>query len=64
MIGKKAKVKHYPANPADMSASWADTSKARRLLGWSPEYSLDKGIRETVAWYRQEYDWASQVDIE
>ena len=64
VIGKKAKVNHYPANPADMSASWADTSKARRLLGWSPEYSLDKGIQETVAWYRQEYDWASQVDIE
>ena len=64
IIGKKAKVKYYPANMADMSASWADTTKARQLLGWSPKYSLDQGIRELAAWYRQEYDWASQVDIE
>lgn len=64
IIGKKANVEHFPANPADMSASWADTTKARDLLGWSPEYSLDKGIQELVAWYRENYDWASQVSIE
>lgn len=64
IIGKKAKIKHFPANPADMSASWADTNKARELLGWSPEYSLDKGIQNLVAWYRDNYDWASQVNIE
>lgn len=64
IIGKKAMTKYYPANPADMSASWADTSKARELLGWSPQLSLDKGIQELVAWYRENYDWASQVNIE
>lgn len=64
VIGKQANLKYYPANPADMSASWADTRKARQLLNWSPEYSLDKGIAELVAWYQEEYDWASQVDTE
>jgi nucleoside-diphosphate-sugar epimerase len=63
-IGKPAHIKHYPAHPADMSASWADTSKARDLLGWQPQVGLDEGIRQVIDWYKQEYDWASQVDTE
>ena len=64
VTGKKANVKHYPQNPADMSASWADTSKAKELLGWEPAFTLDEGIREVSEWYQQEYDWASQVNTE
>ncbi len=30
-----------------------DNSKARRLLGWSPRFSLDAGLQETIAWYRE-----------
>ena len=26
--------------------------KAREVLGWSAEYDLDEGLRETIAWYR------------
>jgi nucleoside-diphosphate-sugar epimerase len=29
-----------------------DISKAKRLLGWQPETSLEQGLRETIAWYR------------
>lgn len=64
IIGKKANVKHYPENPADMSASWADIRKAKKLLGWTPKVSLDEGIQQVFDWYRQEHDWASQVDTE
>lgn len=63
-IGKKARTKNFPAHPADMSASWADISKARRLLGWEPQVDLESGIREVINWYQQEHDWASQVDTE
>jgi NAD dependent epimerase/dehydratase len=36
--------------------------KIRRLTGWQPEYTLQKGIRETIAWFRDEgnlrrYKW-------
>lgn len=64
IIGKNAEVHHYPAHPADMSASWADVSKAGRLLGWKPQISLDQGIKNIVEWYQQEHSWASQVDTE
>ena len=63
-IGKPAKVRNYPSHPADMPASWADTSKARNLLSWEPYVGLDEGIQHLVDWYRQEHAWASQVDIE
>ena len=63
-IGKKAHVIYEPAHPADMSASWADVSKAKKLLGWSPKFTLDSGIAEVVRWYQQENSWASQVNIE
>lgn len=33
-------------------ALYADTSRARTLLGWSPQVSLDDGIARTVGWYR------------
>lgn len=29
------------------------SEKARRVLGWSPRYSLQDGMKETVEWYRQ-----------
>lgn len=31
----------------------ADTSKARTLLGFEAEYSLEHGLRETLDWYRR-----------
>jgi UDP-glucuronate 4-epimerase len=61
LIGKKAQVEHLPLHPADMLANWADVEKARRLLGWEPQVSLQEGIRSLVAWYQKEREWASQI---
>ena len=35
-----------------ISYQWLDSSKARRNLGWLPEYEFDKGIKDTVRWYK------------
>ena len=29
-----------------------DIGKARRLLGWEPEVSVDEGLRRTIEWFR------------
>ena len=40
----------------DLRASTADIARIRRDLGWSPEFSLEQGLRETLAWYRAKVD--------
>ena len=36
------------------SCLYCDISKAKNELGYTPEYSLEEGIRETIEWYRKE----------
>ena len=36
----------------DVRDSQADTTAARRDLGHDPQYSLEDGLRRTLAWYR------------
>lgn len=64
IIGKKAVLEYQPAQKADMSASWADTSKARQLLGWQPRVALEEGLPNVVNWYLQNRSWASLVDTQ
>ena len=61
LTGKAATVEHFPAHPADMSTNWADTGKARSLLGWEPTVNLAEGVAQLVSWYNQERSWASQI---
>jgi dihydroflavonol-4-reductase len=36
------------------AAFWtADASKAQRVLGFQPQYDLEKGLAETLSWYQQ-----------
>jgi CDP-glucose 4,6-dehydratase len=38
---------------AEIPSQYLDSSKAARALGWSPRYSLESGLVETIAWYRE-----------
>ena len=37
---------------AEIPHQYLSAAKARRLLGWSPTYDIDRGLRETIEWYR------------
>jgi UDP-glucuronate 4-epimerase len=41
-----------PSQPGDVSITWADISKAQRLLGYDPRTKLAEGLEKFVAWYR------------
>lgn len=43
--------KFIAKRPGDVSHTWADTSKARRLLGYRPSVSFVEGLARTVAWF-------------
>ena len=42
-----------PDRAGDIKHSNADVSKARRMLGYEPGWSFEKGIREAIVWYRE-----------
>lgn len=52
VIGTKAKVKSRPSNKASVEMTYADISKAKKLLNWEPKVSLEEGIAKLVAWFR------------
>ena len=41
-------VLHSPIRNGDVMRNFSDTSKARRLLGWSPKVSLEEGLKRTL----------------
>jgi CDP-glucose 4,6-dehydratase len=41
------------AAPNEIPAQYMDSSKAHRVLGWQPQFSLEEGLRETFDWYRE-----------
>lgn len=48
--------KRVRPSASEVTRLWADNSKAKDLLGWTPEYSglvgFQKGLRETVEWFK------------
>jgi UDP-glucuronate 4-epimerase len=44
-----------PLPPTEAPITYADVSKARRLLGYDPKVSLREGLEQFVAWYRSYY---------
>jgi UDP-glucuronate 4-epimerase len=44
-----------------MKETWADISKAKRLLGWAPQVSSKDGFRRAVEWHVQNREWLKAV---
>jgi UDP-glucose 4-epimerase len=44
-------VRKTAARRGEVRRNYADTSKARRMLGWKAEVGLDEGLRRTVDWF-------------
>ena len=43
---------------AEIREQWLSFDKATQTLGWTPAYTMDQGLRETLDWYRRWFgDW-------
>lgn len=53
LCGKKGKINpvHVTPRPGEVKRLVADYSKAKRLLGWEPKYTLDDGLKSFINWY-------------
>lgn len=52
-LGIEPKIKQLPMQPGDVDRTYADISKAKRLIGYEPETSFDDGINKFVNWYKE-----------
>ena len=63
LLGKKAMIDHKPFHVADLMETWADISKAKNLLGWEPQVSLDEGLEKSVQWYMVNRHWLKEAQV-
>jgi UDP-glucuronate 4-epimerase len=51
-LGREARIDRQPPQPGDVPQTYADVTKARRLLGYDPQTPIEEGIRRFVEWFR------------
>lgn len=61
-LGKKAKIDYFEEQKTDMKVTWADISKADKILDWKPEFGFDEGLKLTVQWYLDNKNWLKNID--
>ncbi|MFL6211394.1 MAG: GDP-mannose 4,6-dehydratase [Pyrinomonadaceae bacterium] len=52
-LGRKAVINRQPMQPGDVPQTFADITKARRLLGYDPQTNIEAGIKRFVAWFNE-----------
>lgn len=52
-LGIEPKIEQLPMQPGDVERTYADVSKAKKLIGYEPKTSFEQGIRNFVEWYKK-----------
>jgi UDP-glucuronate 4-epimerase len=54
-LGAKATLNLLPMQPGDVPATYADVSTLETATAFTPQTSMETGIRRFVEWYREFY---------
>ena len=52
-LGVAAKIDRQPLQPGDVPQTYADISRAKRLLGYNPQTQIEVGIQRFVEWFQK-----------
>ena len=52
-LAVEPRIEYLPDQPGDVPITYADVTKAARLLGYAPKVPIREGLRRFVAWYQQ-----------
>lgn len=53
------KIKKLPMQPGDVNRTYADISKAKKLIGYEPKINFEEGIIRFVKWYKDKKESGS-----
>jgi UDP-glucose 4-epimerase len=53
LMGYNGRIVNRPPRPGDVRRHYADITKARKLLSFEPETSLEDALRIVINWYRE-----------
>ncbi|MEW6409270.1 MAG: GDP-mannose 4,6-dehydratase [Nitrospirota bacterium] len=56
VLGKKAVIERLPMQLGDVSITYADITKSKKMLGYNPQVAIEDGIKRFVKWYKGEKD--------
>jgi len=51
-LGTRAEIDRQPPQPGDVPQTFADISKARRLLNYNPQTQIEIGIERFIEWFK------------
>jgi UDP-glucuronate 4-epimerase len=55
-LGVEPRIERLPDQPGDVPITYADVTKAGKMLGYSPKVPIREGLKRYVAWYRARRD--------
>ena len=62
-LAVEPRIDYLPAQPGDVPITYADVSKAARILGYSPQVPIREGLRRFVSWYRERAERLKTANI-
>ncbi|CAD5243339.1 NAD-dependent epimerase/dehydratase family protein [Thermococcus camini] len=60
-LGREAKKIYVPKPKADVEITYADISKAKRLLNWEPRISIEDGLKRFCDWFLENLEWVKDL---
>lgn len=57
ILNKKTEPIYKHARQGEIIRSRADFTKIKKELGWQPRYGLEKGLKETIEWFKKLYSF-------
>lgn len=60
-IGKDPIIHEHPFQLGDVSATHADISRAKKLLGWAPQVPFEEGIKRFIKWHDEKEEFLNSV---
>lgn len=63
LLDKKAIIQKKTFLKTDIKETKADNSKAKNILGWIPEISLEEGLKRSVDWYNENKVWLKDIRL-